>query len=61
MTYEMKLRAYREKMANMAGLETLTVKFHIASGNAGAAGHFARRAAQWVLISRPDLREVVAV
>ena len=44
-------------MANMARLETVTVKFQIASENADAAAHFAKRAARWVFTAYPELRE----
>tara|TARA_R110000822_G_scaffold76620_13_gene184258 strand:- start:3384 stop:3578 length:195 start_codon:yes stop_codon:yes gene_type:complete len=56
-TYEKKVQEYKSKMANMARLETVTVKFQIASENADAAAHFAKRAARWVFTAYPELRE----
>jgi hypothetical protein len=56
-SYEQKVKAYKATMRNMAGIEVLTMKFHISSGNVDAAGHFAARAARWVFTAYPELRE----
>ena len=58
MTYEAKLAKYRATCVNMARLEVVTLKFHVASGNAEAAARFAARAARWYFSAYPGARVV---
>lgn len=57
MTYEAKLAKYRAACINMARLEVVTLKFHVASGRADAAAQFAARAARWYFSAYPEARE----
>jgi len=56
-SYETKLAKYRTTCVNMARLEVVTLKFHIASGRADAAAQFASRAARWYFSAYPEARE----
>ena len=59
MTYERKLAKYRATCVNMARLEVVTLKFHVASGNAQAAAQFAVRVARWYFFAHPEARDVL--
>lgn len=59
MTYETKLAKYRATCINMARLEVVNLKFHVASGQADVAARFAARAARWYFFAHPEARDVM--
>ena len=57
MAYQAKLAKYRATCINMARLEVVTLKFHIASGRADVVARFAARAARWYFSASPEARD----